>query len=135
MARCCSQSPRNNGGSLNIPDDYAAVKAMAQTGVKLPMTPGPARLRLGRRTEQGGGGESTETKTLFVNLLWHGPSAISQGAMVFDITPQTTRLAEVKVDDVRFDFSGNYNTAGGSVEEGLGRWLVEDTAGQSSECR
>ena len=121
----------DNGSSLNIPDDYAAVKAMAQTGVKLPMTPGQPDYAWADEQNMVVAAKHGN-ETLFVNLLWHNPSAITQGAMVFDITPQTTRMAEVKVDDVRFDFSG-----GLFRRLDYCRWIrgMADTARQSGPCR
>jgi fibronectin type 3 domain-containing protein len=98
-----------------LPQRWAAIKAMAQTNVPLPMTAGQPDFAWADEQDMVVAAKHGEER-IFVNLFWRAQPFINGFAKVFQLTPSLARLGDVFEDDVRFRATGQTLTSGGIVD-------------------
>lgn len=94
-------------GSVYTPDLLAAVLAQHDTGVRLPMSSGKPDFAWADDTNAVVAAKSGQER-LWVALNWRAASSITRSAKVYLTTPGAAYLADVTVDDVRFDATDRY---------------------------
>ena len=99
------QMVRNFTNDPYLPTRWAAIKAMAQTNVKLPMTPGQPDFAWVDEENMVVAARHGEER-FYTNLYWRQPGFVNGLAKVFHLTPTVAHLGDVMVDDVRFKPNG-----------------------------
>jgi hypothetical protein len=92
-------------GAPYVPDQYAAIKAMAPTGVKLPMSDSQPDFAWADEENMVLAAKHGEERFWAV-LNWRNADSINGLAKIFHLTPTIAHLAEVQIDDVQFKPSG-----------------------------
>jgi fibronectin type 3 domain-containing protein len=98
-----------------LPQQWAAIKAMAETNVPLPMTSGQPDFAWADEQDMVVAAKHGEER-IFINLFWRAQLFIDGFAKVFQLTPNLARLGDVFEDDVRFRATGQTLTSGGIVD-------------------
>ncbi len=95
---------RVTNGLLDVPDDYATIKAQPQSKIGLPMAPGQPDF-VWADDEDGVVAIKNGSELLYASLYWRARNAINDLACVHYITPTTDRLAVAREDE-EFEPSG-----------------------------
>jgi hypothetical protein len=102
-------------GAPYLPDDMAAALAKPKSSTRLPEAIGAADFAWGDEENMVVAAKHGEDR-FFTNMVWRGNTSITGTAMVFTISPQIASRAEIKVDDLRYISTGQYETKDGSVD-------------------
>ena len=88
-----------------VPMQYAAIKAMPQTGLKLPMAVGTPDFAWADEENMVVAAKRGEER-LFANLFWTQPDTINSAARILHVSDAGPRIADVQVEDVRYKGTG-----------------------------
>lgn len=107
--------PDDSYASIRVPEFYERFKALAATGVKLPMTDGEPDFAWADRENMAIAAKAGNERFWAV-LNWKNAQGLNRLARVFVTTPQNVFTAEVGIDDIQYTPAGRTIVAGGAVD-------------------
>lgn len=107
--------PDDSYASIRVPEYYAKFKALAATGVKLPMGNDQPDFAWVDRENMAIAAKAGSERFWAV-LNWHNAQGLNRLARVFVTTPQNAFTAEVGIEDIQYTPAGRSLVAGVGVD-------------------